>query len=125
MVRATLRDALGAAPMIRYQFTRYQDAVPFFVDNSLTQTGATASNAVVKQWVAKGGRVLAKSRPVPIKHIIASPYMAAEDMDKVKEYFLNLDTTDEGRKKLESLKYQGFAPYNQVEMLKIGTWLGL
>jgi phosphonate transport system substrate-binding protein len=125
MVRATLRDALGDAKQVSLVYTRYQDAVPFFVEHGLTRAGATAANAVVKAWSAQGGRVLAKSRPVPIKHMLASSALSADQVQKVREYLLGLDTTEEGRKKLEPTKYEGFAPYAEADMLAIGKWLGL
>jgi phosphonate transport system substrate-binding protein len=125
MVRATLRDTFGTAQPVRYVYTRYQDAVPFFVDTHLTQAGATASNAVVKSWQTKGGRILGKSRPVPIKHMLASASLTVDQVQKVREYLVGLDTSDEGRKKLEPIKYEGFAPYEQADMLAIGRWLGL
>jgi ABC-type phosphate/phosphonate transport system substrate-binding protein len=125
MVRATLRDALGSVNEVDYVYTRYQEAVPFFVENNLTKVGSTASNAVVKAWQAAGGRVLAKSRPVPIKQVIASPNLTAEQVQKVREYLVSLDTSDEGKKKLEPTKYQGYALYDEGDMMKIGAWLGL
>ncbi|MFZ2652319.1 MAG: phosphate/phosphite/phosphonate ABC transporter substrate-binding protein [Burkholderiaceae bacterium] len=125
MVRATLRDALGDASQVSYVYTRYQDAVPFFVENHLTPSGATAAGAVIKAWEAKGGKVLAKSRPVPIKHIIASPTLPAELTEKLRDYLLALDSTEDGKKKLEPTKFQGFAAYDEVAMLAIGAWLGL
>ena len=125
MVRATLRDALGAANQATYLYTRYQDAVPFFVENNFTPAGATASGAVIKAWQAGGGKVLAKSRPVPIKHIIASPTLPPELLEKLRDYLLTLDSTEEGKKKLEPTKYSGFARYDEAAMLSIGTWLGL
>ena len=125
MVRATLRDALGANAKVRYSYTRYQDAVPFFVEHGLTKAGASAANSVVKGWEAKGGRILAKSRPVPIKHILANSSLGAEQMQRVREYFLSLDGSDEGKKRLEPIKYEGFAAYDEAEMLAIGKWLGL
>ena len=125
MVRATLRDALGAADQVTYLYTRYQDAVPFFVENNFTPSGATAAGSVIKGWQAGGGKVLAKSRPVPIKHIIASPNMAPDQVEKLRDYLLALDSTDEGRKKLEPTKYTGFAKYDDAAMMAIGTWLGL
>ncbi len=125
MVRATLRDTFGATPPVRLVYTRYQDAVPFFVENGLTRSGATAANGVVKAWVAKGGRILAKSKPVPIKHMLASPTLAAEQVQKVREYLVGLDGSEEGKKKLEGIKYEGFAPYSEADMLAIGKWLGL
>ena len=125
MVRATMRDNLGAAPKVRYSYTRYQDAVPFFVEHGLTKAGASAANSVVKGWTAKGGRILGTSRPVPIKHILAGSSLSAEQAQQVREYFLGLDASEEGKKRLEPIKYQGFAPYDEAEMLAIGKWLGL
>jgi phosphonate transport system substrate-binding protein len=125
MVRATLRDAQVDPKALAITYTRYQDAVPFFVENSLTSAGATASNALVKAWQAKGGKVLAQSKPVPIKHIIAGPSLSAEQIDKVREYLIALDSTDEGKKKLEPSKYSGFERYDEAALLAIGTWLGL
>jgi len=99
--------------------------VPFFVENNLTQSGATAANALVKAWQAKGGKVLAQSKPVPIKHILASPNLSADQIEKVREYLLGLDGNDEGKKKLEPTKYTGFEKYDEAKMLELGAWLGL
>jgi len=125
MVRATVRDAMGDPDQVKYVYTRYQDAVPFFVENHLTPSGATAAGSVVKSWQAKGGKVLAKSKPVPIKHIIASPSLSADQLQKVRDYLLSLDRSDEGKKKLEPTKYQGFAAFDDAQLMAIGTWLGL
>jgi phosphonate transport system substrate-binding protein len=125
MVRATIRDQVGDAKQVSYVYTRYQDAVPFFVENSLTPAGATASSAVIKAWQAKGGKVLATSKAVPIKHVIASPKLPAEQADAVRDYLLALDSTDEGKKKLEPTKWKGFATYDNAAMMALGTWLGL
>jgi len=125
MVRATLRDAQLDPKAMNITYTRYQDAIPFAVENNLTQSGATAANSIVKAWQAKGGKLLLQSKPVPIKHIIASPNLSAEQIEKVREYLIALDTTDEGRKKLEPSKYSGFERYDEAALLSIGTWLGL
>jgi ABC-type phosphate/phosphonate transport system substrate-binding protein len=126
MVRATLRDALGAnAKTVAMTYTRYQDAVPFFVENTLTQAGATASNALIKDWEAKGGKVLARSKPVPIKHVIASPAISAEQLEKLREYFTTLADTEAGRKKLEPIKVQGYMAYDPAALMSLGAWLGL
>lgn len=125
MVRATLRDAKVEPAQIRITYTRYQDAVPFFVENRLTDSGATAANALVKAWQGKGGKILAQSKSVPIKHILASPNLSAADVEKVREYLLGLDDSDEGKKKLEPTKYSGFEKFDEAQMLEIGAWLGL
>ena len=125
MVRAVLRDVGLARDQVNMVYTRYQDAVPFFVENKLTQSGATASAGVMKVWAASGGKVLAKSRPVPIKHIIASPNLSTEEVEKVRAYFLALGASEEGRKKLEPTRYTGFERYDEAALLAIGTWLGV
>ncbi len=125
MVRATLRDAKVETAQVAITYTRYQDAVPFFVENHLTQAGATASSGLVKAWQAKGGKVLAQSRAVPIKHVIASPALGAEQIDKVRDYLLGLNGTEEGRRKLEPTRYSGFERFDEAKMLELGAWLGL
>ena len=125
IVRATLRDAKIDAKAMNISYTRYQDAIPFGVENNLTNAGATAANSAVNAWQAKGGKLLAQSRPVPIKHIIASPNLTPEQVEKVREYLVALDTTDEGRKKLEPSKYSGFERYDDASLMAIGAWLGL
>jgi ABC-type phosphate/phosphonate transport system substrate-binding protein len=125
MVRATMRDALGSADAVAYTYTRYQDAVPFMVEHTFTQAGATASGAVIKDWQAAGGKVLAKSKPVPIKHVIASPSITPEQVAKLREYFVGLDTTEEGRRKLEPIKIKGYMAYDTQALLQLGQWLGV
>jgi ABC-type phosphate/phosphonate transport system substrate-binding protein len=125
MVRATLRDA-GLGPQdVRISYTRYQDAVPFAVETGITHAGATAANKLVKGWTDKGGKVLGKSRPVPIKHLIGGGSLNAEQLAQVRDYLLTLDGSDDGRKKLETTKYTGFDRFEEPAMLALGTWLGL
>ena len=123
MLRATLRDLRMSAPQVRITYTRYQDAVPFFVENHLTHAGVSASNAVIKAWQAKGGKVLGYTRAVPIKHVIASSAISAEQFEKVQRYLLSLDSSEEGRKKLEPTKWKGFTGFEQAAMMKLGEWL--
>lgn len=125
MVRAALRDAMGDAKQVQFTYTRYQDAVPFFVENNLTHVGATASGAVIKAWQAKGGKILFKTKPVPIKHLIAGPSLSAEQIAQVRDYLLALDGNEEGKKKLEPTRYTGFEAYDEAALLAIGVWLGL
>lgn len=128
LVRATLRDAAvaskSAAPQLK--FTRYQDSIPFMVDNGFVDVAATASEAIVKEWTAAGGKVIAASKPVPIKNVIVSEAMGKEAAEAIKGYFIELSTTAEGRAKLERIGLtQGFVAYDQNTYVALGTWLGL
>jgi phosphonate transport system substrate-binding protein len=125
MVRATLLETLGDPKAVALTYTRYQDAVPFMVEHTFTHAGASASNAIVRQWEASGGRVIGHSKSVPIKHIIAGPTLSAEQLARVREYFISLDTTEAGRKKLLALKVPGYAAHDPAALLKLGVWLGL
>jgi phosphonate transport system substrate-binding protein len=124
IMRATLRDALGPQPL-ETVYVKLQDAVPFMVENNMVAAGVTASRAVVKEWQAKGGKVLATSKPVPIKHLIASGKLSDAERAQITAYFVGLDQSADGKKRLESLGVQGFAEYDQAKLLELGKWLGV
>jgi ABC-type phosphate/phosphonate transport system substrate-binding protein len=126
MVRAMLRGEQFGDKDLRVRTTRYQDAVPFYIDNGFADVGATAARAVVKSWTDKGGKVFVKSKSVPIKQIIASTTrLSADDVERVRAALLSLDASDAGRKALAASGYKGFqAPDASVESASI-AWLGL
>jgi ABC-type phosphate/phosphonate transport system substrate-binding protein len=110
---------------VRVITTRYQDAVPFYLEYEFAQIGATAANAVVKAWTDKGGKVLARSRPVPIKQFIVSSRMPADEQARIREALINLRDSKAGRDALDVVGYKGFvAPNPEFETSTI-AWLGL
>ena len=110
---------------VRVITTRYQDAVPFYIENGFAQAGATAANAVAKAWTEKGGKVLLRSRPVPIKQIIVSTKLPADEQQRIRDALLTLRDTKPGRDALEAVGYKGFvAPNTELESSTI-AWLGL
>ena len=124
MVRATLRDTLGpSAKNLRLRYTRYQDAVPFMVQYGFAEVGATAATGVIKEFTDKGGKVLTQSRAVPIKELIASPNLPAQDFQRIQQYFVNLELTEDGQRRLTKLGYKGFATYDERALIGIGRWL--
>ncbi len=125
MVRAMLRsEQLGSADLSVIT-TRYQDAVPFYLQHGFASVGATAANAVVKEWTDKGGKVVLSSRGVPIKQFIASRRLSPEDQDRIRDVLLSLPQTEAGRRALAASGYKGFvAPDVSVEATTI-SWLGL
>jgi phosphonate transport system substrate-binding protein len=133
MVRAMFRadslpmsSAKDLSPSaVRVLTTRYQDAVPFYVENGFADAGATAANAVVKHWTEHGGVVFARSRPVPIKQFIVSTRLPAAEQRRLREALVNLRDVKGGREALEATGYKGFvAPNPAVETATI-AWLGL
>lgn len=139
MVRAMLRtsklpvttakpdgqNAKDLAASVRVISTRYQDAVPFYIENGFAQVGATAAKAVVKSWTDKGGKILVQSRAVPIKQLLVSSAMPAEEQDRIRAALLGIGQSKPGRDALEAIGYKGFVATNpEVEASTI-AWLGL
>ncbi|MEP7327769.1 MAG: PhnD/SsuA/transferrin family substrate-binding protein [Betaproteobacteria bacterium] len=111
--------------VIRVITTRYQDAVPFYLENGFAVVAATAANSVVKSWTEKGGKVLVRSKPVPIKQFIVSSKMAPEEQQRIRDALIGMRDAKGGREALEAVGYRGFvAPNPQVEAAAI-EWLGL
>ena len=128
LVRATLRDAAAAAKNAAPQlkFTRYQESIPFMVNGGFVDVAATASEPIVKEWVAAGGKVLTTSKPAPIKDVIVSNALGKESIDLIKNYFLELSANADGQAKLERINLkQGFVTYDQNAFVALETWLGL
>jgi ABC-type phosphate/phosphonate transport system substrate-binding protein len=124
ITRATLRDLGIDTAKAEIRTTRYQDAVPFFVENGFSDVGVTGSGAVVKQWQEKGGAVLLESKGVPIKHMIASTKMSDADVEKVRAVMLGLDKSETGQKILAKLGYKGYEAGDPQQLAALTKWLG-
>ncbi|MBV8635751.1 MAG: PhnD/SsuA/transferrin family substrate-binding protein [Burkholderiaceae bacterium] len=125
MFSATMKDMGEPNPAAYYTATRYQDAVPFMVDNKFTEAGVSASSAVIKAWTAKGGRILGETKAVPIKQFLVSTRLSAEQRDKVRELMLRLADSENGRQALKGTNMKGFVPWDDSVMNGATKWLGL
>jgi len=125
MFTANLRELGFQQPEKLYTATRYQDAVPFMIDNGFVDAGITGSAAVEKAWVAKGGRVLAETKPVPIKQFLASKKISDADREKVKNLLIGLSENEPGKAALAKIGMTGFVPWNQPVMDEATARLGL
>lgn len=124
IMRASLRDAFGPQPLPT-TYVRLQEAVPFMIENNFVAAGVSASRSVVKDWQAKGGRVIFTSKPVPIKHLIASSKISEAQRVQIAAYFVSLDQSAEGKKRLEVLNVPGFMVSDQAALVSLGKWLGI
>jgi ABC-type phosphate/phosphonate transport system substrate-binding protein len=125
MARATIRD-LGADPQkVDLGTTRYQDGIPFMMENGFYEVGITAAGGVVKEWQGKGGKILFESKPVPIKHVIASPNVSAQDVETIRQVFLSLENTKEGQEILKKIGFAGFRTADGAQMADLTKWLGI
>ncbi|MBK6804984.1 MAG: PhnD/SsuA/transferrin family substrate-binding protein [Betaproteobacteria bacterium] len=110
---------------VRIITTRYQDAVPFYLENNFAQVAITAANSVVKGWTEKGGKVLLKSRSVPIKQFIVSTAMPAAEQQRIRDALIGLREAKGGPAALETVGYKGFVPPNHDVENAVIAWLGL
>jgi len=125
ITRAMLREQGLAEGSVKLSTTRYQDAVPFYVQNGFTAYGATASAGVIKSWKGSGGKTCAESRPVPIKQWLASSKLDAATAAQVRDTLLELSNTDAGKKALAAAGYSAFvAPSAELEKA-LTAWLGV
>jgi len=125
MVRATLRDMGADLKTVQLGTTRYQDGIPFMMEYGFYQVGITAAGSVVKEWQSKGGKVLFESRPVPIKHVIASPNVPKEEVQKIRDVFLNLEHTKGGQAILQKLGFTGYLKPDENQTAELTKWLGI
>ena len=57
MLRAMLKEQkLKPGDDLKIITTRYQDAVPFYVQHGFATVGATAAKSVAQEWTDKGGQ---------------------------------------------------------------------
>lgn len=125
MMRAMLREHRVKFADVMLQTTRYQDAVPFYVEKGFAAYGGTAAKNVIKAWTDNGGKICAESQPVPIKQWIISNKLDAATVSAVQETLLTLDQSDVGKRALAASTYKSFvAPSAEVEK-KLIQWLGI
>lgn len=125
MTRAMLRENGLAPEGVKLLATRYQDAVPFYVENLFADYGATAAKGVIKGWRDKGGKVCAESRPVPIKQWLVSSKLDAAAAATVRDTLLGLAHSEPGKKALAASTYSGLVPTSADTERALLGWLGI
>lgn len=116
MFMANLRQLNFVDPERAVVATRYQDAVPFMIENNFVEAGVTGSGAVAKAWVAKGGRVIAETIPVPIKQFLMSKRFSEAERSRVQNLILSLSENDAGKAALSKINIAGFLPWDSAVM---------
>jgi phosphonate transport system substrate-binding protein len=125
ITRAMLREKAVDTKSVNLQITRFQDAVPFYVENKFASYGATASGAVIKSWKDKGGTTCAQSRGIPIKHWLVSNKLDATSATAIRESLLTMDQSEIGKKALAVSGYKGFIASDEATEKILTSWLGL
>jgi phosphonate transport system substrate-binding protein len=125
MTRALLREHGLQGTAVEVKTTRYQDAVPFYVENGFAVYGATAAKGVIKTWKDGGGKTCAESRPVPIKQWLVSSRLDTATAAAARDTLLNLSQTEIGKRALAVSSYSGFVPPSAETEKVLTAWLGL
>lgn len=125
MFTANLHELNFQQPEKSYTATRYQDAVPFMIDNGFVDAGVTGSIGVARDWVAKGGRILAETKPIPVKQFLASKKLSDSDREKIKALLLTLSDNENGKNALAAIGMTGFVAWNPLTMNEASVRLGL
>ena len=105
-----------AAPEKAFVATRYQDAVPFMIENGFVEAGVTGSGAVAKRWTDKGGRILGETPAVPIKQFLVSDNLDPATRKRIQALLLSLADTPTGKIALEKIGVPGFVPWDDKVM---------
>lgn len=123
MFTAHLKEHKFSEPEKAYQATRYQDAVPFMIENGFVQAGVTGSGAVAKSWTDKGGRILIETPAVPIKQFLISDKIDSTTRKRIQALLLTLSDTPTGKMALEKIGIPGFLPWDDKLMNEAGQRL--
>lgn len=125
MFIASLRQMNFPQPEKLLISTRYQDAVPFMIENRFVEAGVTGSAAVEREWKKRGGRVLGETKSVPIKHFLISKKISETDRSKVRTLMVGLANHDAGKAALAKIHMSGFVQWDTGAMNEAATRLGI
>lgn len=127
LVRLTLREAAANAhlPSPPLKYSNYQDAMPTMIEHGFTDVAATGSESIAKAWAAAGGRIVAQSRPVPVKTVLVSSRLGREQGEIVRGYFVGLTRSTDGQSRLDRIGLPaGFTELEPAAIAATAKWLG-
>lgn len=116
MFTAHLREHEFVQPEKAYQATRYQDAVPFMIENGFVEAGVTGSSSIAKAWSEKGGRILGETPGVPIKQFLVSDKIDPATRKRIQALLLSLSDTPTGKFALDKIGVPGFVAWDEKVM---------
>lgn len=125
MFIANLRQMNVSQPEKLLTATRYQDAVPFMIENRFVDAGVTGSEAVEKEWKRKGGRVLGETRAVPVKQFLISKRVSEAERGKVQALMVGLVNNEAGKAALARIGMSGFVQWDAAVMNEATAQLGI
>lgn len=124
--RAELRDKGILLDSENVTYVREQGAIPFSLENGITQVGGIASySGAYGQWTKKGHRILHESVFQPYLPVVASPSLTPEQVAKAQEALVNLGNSEAGKQVLQKVGVSGFVASEEARLRKLLEWLGV
>jgi ABC-type phosphate/phosphonate transport system substrate-binding protein len=95
--RAELRDQGIIIENEAVTYVREQGAIPFSIENRISDVGGVASySGAYTQWVKSGNRVLHQSKAQPYMPLVASPRTSGEQIAKMQVALNDLANSESG-----------------------------
>jgi phosphonate transport system substrate-binding protein len=122
---AMMRDNNISIAQQKVRSMRDQAAIGWSMENGFFDVGVVASfSAVGRTWEKRGGRVIARSRDLPMVPLIASPKLSAAQIARVRAALIALDSNERGAAILKQIGVPGFKETSPEPFLELLKWLG-
>jgi phosphonate transport system substrate-binding protein len=122
---AMMRDNDIAIAQQKVRSMRDQAAIGWSMENGFFDVGVVASfSGVGRNWEKRGGRVIARSRDLPMVPLIASPKLSAAQISRVRAALIALESGEQGAAILKQVGVTGFKETSSEPFLELLKWLG-
>lgn len=126
IINAVLRDNKITAADVERKTMRDQAAIGWSVNSGFFDAGVVASfSGVGRGWEKQGGRIVAKSRNVPVTPLIASQAFSAVQVARMRSALVALDSTEAGAAMMKSIGITGFREAEASSLIELLDWLGI
>lgn len=124
--RAELRDQGIIIDNEAVSYVREQGAIPFSIENRISDVGGIASySGAYAQWLKSGNRVIHQSRPQPYMPLVASQDVSVDQIAKMQAALVELGNSDSGSQVLKRVGVTGFMATEESRLRKLLDWLGV
>lgn len=122
--RAELREQGIRIAQEKVHFVREQGAIPFAIENKISDVGGVASySGAYGKWIKDGHRVLFESRTQPYMPVVASPKLSGEEVSKLQAMLVALTSDESGQQILKRIGIKGFIGTEEAKLRKLPAWL--
>jgi ABC-type nitrate/sulfonate/bicarbonate transport system substrate-binding protein len=121
---AVLRSQGIAAKDITLKITRYQDAIPFMLQNKFGEFGVTRLDSVALSWEKEGRAIAFTTDRLPVYAVVAKPDTDAALSERLGSWLIGLSQSDETSGLAAAAGFQGFRAAEPTEAERLSLWFG-